>query len=351
MVAPVSHFQPLTTLRRKRLLPSDGLVLVNIGDTVRSSDAVARSNLNSRHVILDAARALGVSTEKAKGLVQRSVGEQVDAGAIIAGRRGVGNRQLRAPAAGQIVAISDGHVLLQVSDESSVLHARIPGQVIDIELARGVLIESVCAWLQGIWGNGHFGDGILHIVGESPDQILTADQIDMGLRGSILVAGVCEHRQALELAAQVPIRGLVLGSLATRLLPLAKKLHYPIVLTEGLGKTGMNTLAYQLLGNHNGDQATVNAQISDPVQGDRPEVIIPIKDAGRPPQIVPVQSFRVGQTVRILAGADRGKIGQISLLLPSSTYYESGLHASGAVVNLGGQGSVEYPLVNLELLG
>lgn len=326
-------------------------MLVNIGDVVRSSDAVARSNLNSRHVILDAARALGVSREKAKKLIQRSVGEQIDAGSIIAGHRGVGNRQLRAPAAGQVVAISDAHILLQVSDESSLLHARIPGQVIDIELARGVIIESVCSWLQGIWGNGHFGDGILNIVGESPDQMLTADQIDMGLRGSILVAGECEHRQALELAAQVPIRGLVLGSLATRLLPLAKKLPYPVVLTEGFGKLPMNTEAFQLIGNHNGDQATVNAQLDDPFHGDRPEVIIPIKEAGRPPQIIPVQSFRVGQTVRILAGADRGKVGQISLLLPSSTFYESGLHASGAVVNLGAQGSAEYPLVNLELLG
>ena len=351
MVAPVTHIRSLITLRRKRLLPSEGLVLVAVGDVVRSTDAVARSSLEARHLILDAARALGVSSERAKGLVQRSVGEHVEAGAIIAGRRGVGTRQLRASAAGQVVAISEAHVMLQISDESSLLQARVPGQVIDIDLGRGVTIECVCAWLQGIWGNGGLGDGILHIVGEGPEQMLTADQIDMSLRGAVLVAGECEHRQALELAAQVPIRGLVLGSLATKLLPLAKKLPYPIVLTEGFGTTAMNVEAFGLLNSHKGDQATLNAQMPEPFSEERPEVIIPINDAGKPPQAIPIQSFRVGQTVRILTGADRGKIGQITALLPSSTFYQSGLHAPGASINLGRQGLVEYPLVNLELLG
>jgi len=181
--------------------------------------------------------------------------------------------------------------------------------------------------------------------------MLTVDQIDMSLRGSVLVAGECEHRQALELAAQVPIRGLVLGSLATRLLPLAKKLPYPIVLTEGFGNTAMNGEAFELLNNHKGEQATLNAQMPEPYGDERPEVIIPSNDASKPPQATPIQSFRIGETVRILTGADRGKVGQITALLPSSTYYESGLHAPGASIDLGRQGLVEYPLVNLELLG
>jgi hypothetical protein len=123
------------------------------------------------------------------------------------------------------------------------------------------------------------------------------------------------------------------------------------VLIEGFGKTPMNMDAFKLLGNHKGDQATINAQKSDLLNGDRPEVIIPIKEAGRPPQAIPMQSFRVGQTVRVLAGADRGLIGQITKMLSSSTFYASGLHAPGAQVELPRRGRVDYPLVNLELLG
>lgn len=351
MIAPISYIQPLTTLRRQRNLAVEGQVLVKPGDIVHSTDIVARANLGSHHLILDAARALGLPADRAEKLIQRSVGEQVEAGAIIAGRRGVGTRQLRAPMAGQIAAISDAQIMLQVSDESSLLQARVPGQVVDIDPGRGVTIECIGAWAQGIWGNGHLGDGILYVVGDSPEQVLTADQIDMSLRGAILVAGTCEHRQALELAAQVPIRGLVLGSLATKLIPLALRQAYPIVLIEGFGKTPMNMDAFKLLGNHKGDQATINAQKPDLLNGDRPEVIIPVKEAGRPPQAIPMQSFRVGQTVRVLAGADRGLIGQITKMLSSSTFYASGLHAPGAQVELPRRGRVDYPLVNLELLG
>lgn len=351
MIAPVRNIQPLTSLRRYRQLPVEGQILVKTGDVVHASDPVARANLEAQHLILDAARALGLPPERAAKQIQRSVGEQVEAGAIIAGRRGVGTRQLRAPAAGRVAAISNAQVLLQISDESSLLQARVPGHVVEIDPGRGVTIECVGAWVEGVWGNGRLGEGILHVVGDSPEQILTADQIDMSLRGAVLIAGICEHRQALELAAQVPIRGLVLGSLTTRLLPLAMKQAYPIVITEGFGRIPMNADAFKLFGNHNDNQATINAQFYDPSNGDQPEVIIPIRDAGRPPQGVPLQSFRVGQTVRIVAGPDRGLIGEITTMHSSSTFFSNGLHAPGASVYLAERGEVAYPLVNLELLG
>lgn len=351
MVASVSHVQPQITLRRRRNLPVEGTVLMNLGDSVHSVDAVARANLGSRHLILDAGRALGMSPDRAKKLIQRSEGEAVEEGAIIAGRRGVGIRQLRAPSAGTITAISEAQVLLRVSDESSLLPARVPGVIIDVEPNRGVMIECACAWIQAAWGNGALADGFLQIVGPSPEQTLTADQIDMSLRGAILVGGRCEQRQALELAAQVPIRGLILGSLATRLVPIAQKVTYPIVLTEGFGLTAMNADAFKLLSMHNGEAATLNAQHPDFAIGDRPEVIIPLKDVGRPPQPVPYQNFRVGVTVRVTSGPDKGRLGEIAALTLTSVLFPSGLRAPGAEVVLQGARRETIPLANLELLG
>lgn len=349
MVASVSHVQPQVTLRRRRNLPVEGTVLVNLGDSVHSGDAVARANLGSRHLILDAGRALGMSPDRAKKLIQRSEGEAVDEGAIIAGRRGVGVRQLRAPSAGTIAAISEAQVLLRVSDESSLLPARVPGVIIDVEPNRGVMIECACAWIQAAWGNGALADGFLQVIGPSPEQTLTADQIDMSLRGAILVAGRCEQRQALELASQVPIRGLILGSLSTRLVPIAQKVTYPIVLTEGFGQTAMNADAFKLLSMHNGEAATLNAQRAD--AGDGPEVIIPLKDVGRPPQPVPYQNFRVGVTVRVTSGPDKGRLGEIAALKPTSALFASGVRAPGAEVVLQGARRETIPLANLELLG
>jgi hypothetical protein len=351
MLAPITYIQPLATIRRPRMLSVEGEVLVSEGDQVHSGDVIARANLAAEHMMLDATRALGLNPERASKMIQRSVGEKVDQGAIIAGRRGVGARQLRAPAKGTIAAISEGQILLQVSDERAELHARVPGEVIDVEAGRGVVIECVCAWVQGVWGNGRVADGILHLVGDGPEQILTADQIDMSLRGAILLAGHCGQKQALELAAQVPIRGLILGSLTTRLLPIAEKVPYPILVTEGFGTAAMNADAFMLFSNHKQAQTTLNAQRTDSITGDRPEVIIPLKDAGRPPQPVELQTFRVGQNVRLLNGSYKGQLGEIVSLLPASTLFPSGLRAVGAEVELASGHATTIPLANLELLG
>ncbi|HLD93377.1 MAG TPA: hypothetical protein VI703_04165 [Anaerolineales bacterium] len=350
MITPVSHVQSQTTLRRRRLLPVEGLVLVNDGDAVQSTDHVARADLDVRHLILDAARSLGISADQANPLIQRAVGEEVEEGTILAGRRGIGSRQLRAPANGRVVAINGAQILLQTSSESSILQARVPGEIIDIEPGRGVTIEIVCAWVQGIWGNHGLGDGVLQIVGSEPNQHLTADLIDISQRGVILVAGYCDERQVLELAAQVPIRGLVLGSLTTRLFPVAQRQPYPIITLEGFGQVPMNSVAFDLLANHDGDKATLNAQAVNPENGDRPEVIIPVKEANqsRPPETV--QPFRVGQTVRVLAGLGKSRVGKITGLLPPSTVYPSGLRAPGALVAFPDQGEGRHPLANLELI-
>lgn len=351
MLAPITYVQPLATIRRPRRLSVEGEILVSEGEQVHSGTVIARANLAAEHMMLDAARALGQTPERATKSIQRSVGEKVDEGAIIAGRRGVGARQLRAPAKGTIAAISEGQILLQVSDERAELHARVPGQVIDVEAGRGVVIECVCAWVQGVWGNGRVADGILHLVGDGPDQVLTADQIDMSLRGAILLAGHCGQRQALELAAQVPIRGLILGSLTTRLLPIAEKVPYPIILTEGFGTSAMNADAFMLFSNRKQEQTTLNAQRSNLISGERPEAIIPVKDAGRPPQPIGLQTFRIGQNVRLLNGPHKGQLGEIIGLLPASTLYPSGLRAAGADVELASGQSAIIPLANLELLG
>jgi hypothetical protein len=279
------------------------------------------------------------------------VGEHVESGSIIAGRRGIGARQLRAPMSGKVAAISGGQILLQAGEEGLQVEARIPGVITDMEPEQGVVIECVCAWVQGIWGNGRLEEGRLQIMGDGPAHQLTADQIDLSQRGIILVVGTCEQRQALDLAAQVPVRGMIFGSLATRLLPMAESLPFPIVLTEGFGRTAMNSDAFKLLSNHNGHQATINAHKLDRIIGDRPEIIIPLGESGKPQEPVPIQSFSIGQNVRSISGDLKGKIGEITGLLSASTQYASGLRAPGAEVLFEEIGSRSIPLANLEILG
>ena len=351
MLAPVTKFQALTSLRRRRVLPVDGQVTVNLGERVESGQEIARADLYSKHLMLDASRALGVPAERVEELLQRQPGEEVSAGDVLAGRRGVTRRVLRAPAAGRLAALSGGQILLQISDESATIKARVPGTVVDIEPGRGAVIECVGAWVQGVWGNDRLADGMLLFMGSSPDHRLTADQIDMSQRGAILVAGTCDQKQTLRLAAKVPVQGLILGSMSTRLLPSAQNMPYPILLTGGFGSLAMSAQAHGILIEHDKKQVTLNAQASDHYRGERPEVIIPLEEAGTPPQPVDIQNFRLGLSVRVRQGPHRGAVGDISALLPRSTLFDSGIRALGAEITLAGGGEAKVPLANLEVLG
>lgn len=350
MLAPVRYIQDLTALRRRRVLREEGSVLVEINDEVNSGDVVARARDSKKYLILDASRALNVPASRVEGLMQRRAGERVEKGSIIAGQRKIAGRLLRAPVDGRVAAISGGQILLQVSEKATELFARIPGTIVDIEENRGVIIESACAWLQGSWGNGRFADGELHMREDNPNLAFTVERIDKNLRGAILIAGYCSQREALELAAQASIGGLLLGSLATRLLPIALKMDYPIVLTEGFGEIPMNGVAHQLLKQYNSQKATLNAEENDPFGDQGPELIIPQTDSENalPPE--EVSEVSVGQQVRVVHAAQMGAVGKISKMLSSSTLFPSGLRARGAEVTLSDGSKAVIALANLELL-
>ena len=350
-IAPVTNIRELVTVQRSRLLPADGLVISEMNQQLSAKDVIARSTFGNQHMMLDAATALGMSPKRAEKFLQREVGESIEKGAILAGKRGIAARTLRTPVDGRIVAISGAQILLQVTEKSQELYACMPGKVINISPNRGVLLEFIGSWIEGAWGNGAFDDGYLNLVSENPAYSLIADDIDMSMRDSILIAGHCGQRNAIELAAQVPVRGLVLGSLATRLLPLVEEMEFPILLTEGFGEIPLNSAAFKLLSNASGEKITINAQLENEFEDLHPEIFIPIEDAGIPPKSIEGQSFRIGVKVRILSNPHAGEIGEISALLPQSTLFPSGIRAPGAEIMLKDGGASLLPLANIEVLG
>ncbi len=89
IMAPVTHFLPLTTIRRERVLPIPGKVMVRKGQKVSASDTVAEANLTPSHQLLEVARGLGLRSEQADEYMQVEAGTIVAAGDIIAGPVGI----------------------------------------------------------------------------------------------------------------------------------------------------------------------------------------------------------------------------------------------------------------------
>ena len=351
MQAPVNHIIGLTSIVRERQLPISGTVIARVGQKVSSGDVVAETNLAREHVLLDVARALRVSPTVADSLVKFKLHDRIAASAEIAFGKGLFPRSVRAPREGRVVAVGGGQVLMEVGETKMELRAGIPGTIIELLPNRGVVIQTAGALIQGVWGNGRVDSGLLMNLAEKPDSILTASRLDVSMRGTVILAGIVKDADALQAAADLPVRGLILSSLYPSLLQLAREMRYPIMVTDGFGPLPMNSAAYKLLSTNAKRDVTVNAEVYDRYTGARPEVIIPLPIASDPPPLREVETFAPGLQVRMRRPPALGMIGSIVLLKPGLTTLPSGLRAFAAEVKLENGETVVAPLVNLEVVG
>jgi hypothetical protein len=350
MLASVIHFLPLTTIRRQRILPASGHLLVTTGQKVSPSDVIAEANLAPQHILLDVGRGLGLTPEEVDPHIQRKMGERVNKGDVIAGPVGVLSRSVRAPNAGRIVAIGEGQVLMELDGPAYQLRAGMSGTVTELIDDRGVMIETTGALVQGVWGNDQADKSLLAVLSHGPGDELTTGQLDVTQRGAVILAGYCPREDVLQAAIDLPVRGMILASMPARLAPLALKAPFPILLVEGFGKMPMNQVAYTLLATNEQREIIVNAITLDRASGDRPEAIIPLPTSSPVPTPPETDIFAPGQTVLIRRGPHAAQAGTLVTLKTEKTVFQSGVRASAGVVHLQGGDQVIIPLNNLDVI-
>jgi hypothetical protein len=350
MLAPITHVLPLTTVRRQRLLPVPGRILVRTGQQVNALEVVAEADLNPAHQLLDVGRALGVTPQQAEAAMQRQPGERVSEGDLIAGPLGWPKRVVRAAHPGEIVLIRRGQVLMKLDSPPFQLRAGFPGKVSALIGERGVEITGAGCLVQGAWGNGGLNYGLLNVLARKPEDVFTADRLDANLRGSVVLAGFCIDEAVLRGAAELPVGGLVLASMAASLIPLANSLPFPVIVLEGFGLLPMNTAAFNLLASNNRREIAVIAELRQRYSQNRPEVFIPLPVNEAPPEPREATLFAPGLRVRILRAPYASRVGVISNLRPEQVPFPSGIRAPAASVRLENGSQVVLPLANLEVL-
>ena len=351
MLGPVLHVLPLATIVRERTLPVAGKVSAHVNQRVNPTDVIAEASFAREHVLLDVARSFGVSPNAADKMIKVNQGDRVMQGALVAESGGPIARSIKAPRAGRVMVVGGGQVLMEVGDARVELRAGLPGVVTQVLPERGVIIRTAGALIQGVWGNGRIDNGLMVSLLEKPDEVLSADRLDVSLRGSVILGGHVRDMEALQAAAELPVRGLILSSLLSPLLASAYQMRFPIIVTEGFGAMPMNSAAFKLLTTNNKREATVNAEHFDRYSGNRPEVIIPLPVSTDPPEPKNFETFTVGQTVRLRRPPDAGMIGTLSNLPAGLSLLASGLRALAADVKLENGETVLVPLVNLEVVG
>src|SRR5215510_14870717 len=351
MLAPVLHILPLATIVRERTLPVAGKVSARLDQRVSPTDVVAEANFAREHVLVDVARTFGVAANAADKLIKVNQGDRLTQDALIAEARGMFARPIKAPRPGRVMVAGGGQVLMEVGDARVELRAGMPGVVMQILPERGVVIRTVGALIQGTWGNGRIDNGMMVNLIDKPDAVLAADRLDINKRGSVILGGHVRDAETLRAAAELPVRGLILSSMLSSLLPTAVQMRFPVLVLDGFGAMPMNTAAFNLLTSNNGREVTVNAEPFDRYNGNPPEVIIPLPVSSDPPEPNPYMPFAVGQRVRMRRSPNAGMLGTVASLPAGLSLLPSGLRAPAGEVKLENGATVLVPLVNLEVVG
>jgi hypothetical protein len=332
-----------------RLLPSPGKVLVRAGQEVHGSDVVAETGSHSRHIVLDVRRALQLSAdEDLKKVFDRKVGEKVQKGDLIAQKGGLFKRALVSPEDGVILAVMGGQVLIEAAVPPFQLLAGLDGRVAEVIADQGVVIETHGTLLQGVWGNNQMGSGLLINLAKTPAEELTSTSLDVSMRGAVILAGTCSQVSVLEMARDVNLRGLVLGSISSHLIPLAEKLDFPVMVLEGFGNIPISTPAFRILSTSEKRDVCLNAASWNAYSGERPELVIPLPAQGEITQ--DLVNLEPGRKVRLGLPPFTGKVGVVEQMLPGQTVLSNGLRVPAVKVRLEDGENQIVPNVNLDVL-
>jgi len=343
-----TQITPLTSVRRERILPAPGEVLVRAGQQVEPMQIVARANLPGDFRILPLARLLGIPASRVKRHLRVDLQDEVEIGQVIARRF---MRSVKSPIAGVVTASGSGRMLIEAQPTPFELRAYIPGMVSNVLGDYGVVIEVAGTVIEGTWGAGGESFGVLKRLTKDPEEPLSAQAIEASCRGAIIVGGSGLNETILEKAQSLQVRGIVTGGLPPKLIHQVKQLPFPVVVTEGIGAMPMSAPVFKLLTTNDGREAAISGRVQPRWGVVRPEIIIPLPaDSASPIHVQPGTPLAVGTRVRVVRAPHMGAVGTIVALPGRARFIETGARVRGAEVDLGQEKPIFTPLANLEIL-
>lgn len=351
MITPgVTTVKPLTKIRRERLLPRGGEVVVNPGQEVNPVQVVARTSRQRGFTIVPAAEILGVPSDEVASYLLVEEGAAVQKKKPLLEKRGLfGGKSYSSPVNGILYQVNQGRLILQQTPDLIELRAMLKGVVAGYLGSRGVIIETQGSLIQGIWGSGREGFGTIKIASESNDAPLLKENIGVDARGAVLVAGYLDKPGVLEEAEGSSVRGVVVGSVPSGMLHTLPAFRFPIIVTEGFRRQAMASPIFRLLQQSEGREASLFG--ADTGTWSRPEIIIPLPASDAPQQAADaLQPLAEGQRVRILRAPYASKVGKVVAIYNRARATEIGLRVAGAGVEISDEQVVFVPYPNLDLI-
>ena len=325
-------------IRKSRNLPLPGDVIVKKGDTVKSGDIVAMTNLPGKvHAVNVINRLAILPTDLRKNMLKKE-GDSVVKDEPIAETSPfikMFKSICLSPITGVIESISDitGQVLLREPPKPVQITAYVDGKVVETIENEGVVIETNATFIQGIFGIGGETTGELQIVVNSPDDIVKPEDIKEVHRGKIIAGGSIIYSDAIKKALDTGVKGIVVGGIRDKeinellgydlgvAITGAEDINITIIITEGFGQIGMAQRTFDMLKLREGAVASINGATQIRAGVVRPEIIIPYNDedtSGKSDESGSADGksagISIGDQIRIIRNPNFGMLGTVKSL-------------------------------------
>ena len=325
-------------IRKDRNLPLPGDVIVKKGDTVKSGDIVAMTNLPGKvHAVNVINRLAILPTDLRKNMLKKE-GDSVVKDEPIAETSPfikMFKSICLSPITGIIESISDitGQVLLREPPKPVQITAYVDGKVVETIENEGVVIETNATFIQGIFGIGGETTGELQIVVNSPDDIVKPEDVKEVHRGKIIAGGSIIYSDAIKKALDTGVKGIVVGGIRDKeinellgydlgvAITGSEDINITIIITEGFGQIGMAQRTFDMLKLREGAVASINGATQIRAGVVRPEIIIPYNDedtSGNSDESGSADGksagISIGDQIRIIRNPNFGMLGTVKSL-------------------------------------
>jgi hypothetical protein len=362
-----------TIVRKRRLLPIPGTVLVAPGDRVTADTVVARTELPGKVHSVNVANLLGIAPDEIRDYLVKKEGEPVGKDDVIAENRPfikLLKTEVRSPIAGFVESVSTvtGQVLLREPPRRLELLAYINGTVAEVHPSQGVTVETACTLVQGILGVGGETWGDLCVAVSSPEDTLAPDKLTTAMRGHIVVGGAFLDADTVNRARALGVAALVVGGIHDKDLRAllgydlgvaitgTERIGLTLILTEGFGAIPMAAKTFRLLSAHQGQMASVSGATQIRAGVIRPEIIIPQSvpaaraEAGSGERLTARSGLRIGDYVRVIRDPQFGRIGQIAALPTDLRQIETESYVRVLEVEFPDKTRAVIPRANVEII-
>jgi len=374
--APGLKRKELVLVRKRRVLPLAGEVLVKEKDVVTPDTVVARTYIPGNPTVLNVAEKFGLEpgVDEITYYMTKKAGDVVKKDEVIAKSSsffGLFKKEVPSPIDGVVENVSNmtGMVVLREPPVSVELKAYIPGVVTEVMPKEGCVIETPAAFIQGIFGIGGETNGPLDVVDAA--SVLTENMVTPDMKGRIIVAPGSVDIGALRKAVQVGVKGIVTSCIDEKELTEfmgyevgvaitgAEEVGLTLIATEGFGNDlpmSKNTL--RILHDFEGRLACINGATQIRAGVLRPEVIIP-RDVPRSATMADYdvedtqavsEGLKPGILIRIIREPYFGAIGHVSSLPPELQVVETGSPVRVLEAELEDGRRVVVPRANVEII-